>query len=470
MPIRKRVVASYSSVAFAAELLGTFWGLYALHFMTDDAGLDPVYAGILTIIYRIWDASNDLLFGHWSDITVSPRWGRRRGWMMAGTFPFVLTFVIFWYVPFSGHSDEWSETSRQIALFGWYLFLLVVCDAGFTAVNVGYLALLGEITTDPHEKFNIGLWRSIVLGLGSIVSVVLSGLVSYEPVEAKLFGGVHLRGWVYLAMLFSLIYVAAVLLCVYYTADLKHTPPPANRKFSEFFKLAKRVLGIREVRLSLIIFVAAVTSVQFTVSCLAYFFLDVLKTTEFEMAMVVLVAIGTATITAIIIKRFFIKSEKRTILRNGLIIWMSFYVVLSLIFEPSWYMYPAACLMGIGLGLSMTIPIAMMSDTTDLVEFELNERPDGIIFGMQQFFNKLVLGIFIMIFQFGLELTGFERGKTVTPHAEFAIRIGLLLPIIILMCAYWANSNTTLTNSRLLLISSAISQKRTHMVEEIQMD
>lgn len=464
MPIRARVVASYSSVAFAAELLGTFWGLYALHFLTDNAGLDPVYAGILTIIYRIWDACNDLLFGHWSDITVSPRWGRRRGWMMAGAFPFVLTFVIFWYVPFSNHStlsDEWSHGTRQAALFGWYLFLLVVCDAGFTAVNVGYLALLGEITTDPHEKFNIGLWRSIVLGLGSIVSVVLSGLVSYEPIEAKLFGGVHLRGWVYLAMLFSLIYIIAVLLCVYYTADLKHTPPPEDRKLSAFFKLAKRVLSIREVRLSLIIFVAAVTSVQFTVSCLAYFFLDVLRTTEFEMAMVVLVAIGTATITAVTIKRFFIKSEKTVILRNGLIIWMCFYVVLSLIFEPAWYMYPAACLMGIGLGLSMTIPIAMMSDTTDLVEFELDERPDGIIFGMQQFFNKLVLGIFVMIFQFGLEITGFERGKEVTQSAEIAIRLGLLLPVIILMCAYWANANTNLTNTRLQIIAASNLSKRT---------
>jgi Na+/melibiose symporter-like transporter len=460
MPLRKRVVASYSSVAFAAELLGTFWGLYALHFMTDDAGLDPVYAGVLTIIYRIWDACNDLLFGHWSDITVSERWGRRRGWMLAGTFPFVLTFIVFWYVPFSSQT-QLSHNAHQAILFAWYLFLLVVCDAGFTAVNVGYLALLGDMTVDPIEKFKIGLWRSIVLGLGSIVSVVLSGLVSYEPIEAKLFGGVHLRGWVYLAMFFSLIYVIAVLLCVYYTADIAHTPPPANRKFSRFFQLAKQVLSIREVRLSLIIFVAAVTSVQFTVSCLAYFFLDVLKTTEFQMAMVVLVAIGTATITAIIIKRFFIKSEKTAILRNGLIIWMSFYGFLSLIFEPAWYMYPAACLMGIGLGLSMTIPIAMMSDTADLVEYETGERPDGIIFGMQQFFNKLTLGIFIMMFQFGLELTGFERGKEVTPQAEYAIRVGLLLPIIILMCAYWANSNTTLTNNKLAIIAASNSHTRT---------
>ena len=154
MPLSRRLIAAYSSVAFAAELQSTFWGLYALHFLTENVGLEPLYTGILILLYRTWDAVNDTLFGFLSDRTTSVRWGKRRGWMMAGTLPYVITFALYWYPPFGENegSELYSHNVRQAITFAWYFFLLFVCDAGFSAVNVAYLSLLGDITADPQEK------------------------------------------------------------------------------------------------------------------------------------------------------------------------------------------------------------------------------------------------------------------------------------------------------------------------------
>lgn len=466
MPLSRRLIAAYSSVAFAAELQSTFWGLYALHFLTENVGLEPLYTGILILLYRTWDAINDTLFGFLSDRTTSARWGKRRGWMMAGTLPYVITFALYWYPPFGENegSELYSHNVRQAITFAWYFFLLFVCDAGFSAVNVAYLSLLGDITADPQEKFSISLWRSIVLGIGSIVSIIASAIISYGPVEDRLFGGEHLRGWIFLSIIFGTIYTGSVLVCVYETAGISVTgaraPSNAPSTFKAFRQTFSRLIGLSAVRLAVIIQVSTVTAVQFSIACLAYFFLDVLKVDESKMATVILTAVCVATVVGILVKACLSHAEKKSILRAGLIVWMAFYVILSVIFEPGWYMYPAAAVMGIGLGLAIPIPLAMVTDTADIVEHQLGERHDGVLFGMLQLFNKFLLGIMLMLFQIGLQLSGFVKGQPMSYNAELAIRLGLLLPIAALMLAYWANSNSPVSKGELARIAADLASRR----------
>lgn len=54
-----RIKISYSLVFGALELTATFWALFALHFMTNVAKLNPRYAGVIAMVYRVWDAVND---------------------------------------------------------------------------------------------------------------------------------------------------------------------------------------------------------------------------------------------------------------------------------------------------------------------------------------------------------------------------------------------------------------------------
>lgn len=104
-----------------------------LHYLTDNAGLEPLYTGVLMILFRLWDAINDLLFGYLSDATDSPRWGKRRGWMLGGIVPHAVCYALFWFpVPFDKPNQaNMTDTSfdslssmHQLYLFLWYFGVL----------------------------------------------------------------------------------------------------------------------------------------------------------------------------------------------------------------------------------------------------------------------------------------------------------------------------------------------------------
>jgi Na+/melibiose symporter-like transporter len=57
--------------------------------------------GLLLGAGRVLDAVDDPAIGHWSDVTRS-RWGRRLPFVVAGTPPLALLFVLVWLPPGAG--------------------------------------------------------------------------------------------------------------------------------------------------------------------------------------------------------------------------------------------------------------------------------------------------------------------------------------------------------------------------------
>jgi GPH family glycoside/pentoside/hexuronide:cation symporter len=459
MPLPGSVIFAYASVSFTGDLLSTLWGLVSLHYLTDSVGLEPYWTGILILLYRTWDALNDVIVGHMSDTTKSERWGRRRGFMLFGLFPYLISYVAFWYVPwkdtiFAIESSELLDVHllRQMLLFLWYAFLLGTCDLGFTCVNVGYMSLLGELTVDPNEKYQISLWRSIGLGAGSLVSMLALGIITLPSVERELFDGVHMGGWHYLTITFAVLYAISVLLCIWKTRGIDVTLGKAqvvkDVHWTRFFRRAWFLLKIKEVRLGVLVHMACTTAVQYTISVLSYFFLNYLRVDVSQMALVVLTAVGSGVLSGISVKAFFSQVEKHVLLRNGLGVWAVFYVILPFIQEYSWRVYPVSVLMGIGLGISLVVPVALITvtrflysqDISDVVEVKTGERGDGLLLGLREFFNKILLGFMILALELALQFTGFEKGEPLTPASTWVIKGSLLLPLLLLYLAFWANA------------------------------
>lgn len=449
------VKLSYAAVAFTSELLATFWGLYALHYLTDTAGLSPLLTGVLTIVYRLWDAVNDPLVGQLSDATNNNTWGKRRGWMLLGVFPYAIAYAAMWHAP---------PVESQVGLFFWFLAILFVADAGFTSVNVPHLALLADLTNDPQEKFSVNLYRSIFSGLGSLLSVVLIGVVSASQTEAY-FGWEHRAGWFYLAALYSVLHCCVVGNCVFQTRGLSASssgslPIQSVGGPGRIIYPMKSVLRVHCARVAIFIFVVTTAAVQFTLACLSYLLLNVLGSTEVQMVGIVLTALVSAVISAVLVKSFGAKKEKRLILGIGSILWMSFYLVLPLIQGPDWYLYPLAALMGVGLAVSLVIPLAFVTDAADYVELETGSRYDGALFGLLQLFNKILLGILVLGFQLGLQFTGFEPGQDATEATKLVIQAGLAVPILLIASGMWGNFKIPITSADLLRVASELKSRR----------
>jgi Na+/melibiose symporter-like transporter len=403
--------------------------------------------------------------------------------MVFGVFPYCLCYVAYWFIPLkdSIFAVESSETVdvhllRQLCLFVWYAFLLFVCDLGFTSVNVGYMSLLGELTVDPEEKYQISLWRSIALGAGSLVSMLVAGIITLPAVEAELFGGVRMGGWHYMTISFALLYATSVIVCVWKTAGIDVTLGKSNvllnTGWQKFIHRSWYLMKFKEVRLAVIIHLSCTTAVQFTIAVLSYFFLNYLKVDVSQMALVVLTAVGSGVLTGVGVKAFFSHLEKNILLRNGLFVWSLFYVILPLVQAYSWRVYLIAVLMGVGLGISMVVPISLITDVADVVELKTGERQDALLFGLRECFNKILLGLMILIFQLCLQFTGFEKGEELSAGSIWVIKGALLFPLVLLYLAFWANARLGIKKADLMQISNSLVCKRNledfHDLQEIK--
>ncbi|ACK68669.1 sugar (Glycoside-Pentoside-Hexuronide) transporter [Gloeothece citriformis PCC 7424] len=166
-----------TKLAFGAGDLGAaitanILAFYLLFFFTNVAGLPAGMAGSVLMIGKIADAINDPIVGVMSDRTRSP-WGRRLPWILLGAIPFGILYFLQWIVPdFSDNPgvNNWS-------LFAYYVLIGILFNIAYTAVNLPYTALTPELTQDYDERTNLNSFRFTFSIGGSILSLILAGLI-----------------------------------------------------------------------------------------------------------------------------------------------------------------------------------------------------------------------------------------------------------------------------------------------------
>jgi GPH family glycoside/pentoside/hexuronide:cation symporter len=163
-------------LAFADGMCGTLNGLVTgggfSYFFTKFCGLDEGLAGIVWLIFGIWNALNDPLFGYISDRTKS-RLGRRIPYIRYGSVIYAAVFILSWYI--------WPFGGSQAALFAQMLICLFFFDALYTAIATALYVMPYEMATSNKARGIIFIWK-IIFSLISIgVPVVLFPLIKPEP-------------------------------------------------------------------------------------------------------------------------------------------------------------------------------------------------------------------------------------------------------------------------------------------------
>jgi GPH family glycoside/pentoside/hexuronide:cation symporter len=163
---------AYGSGDLAAGITANILVFFLMYFFTQVAGLSPALAGTILMIGKVADAINDPIIGIWSDRT-STRWGRRLPWMLGGAIPFVLIFVLQWIVP----TFSENEAINDWFLFSYYVFIGIIFNLAYTAVNLPYTALTPELTNDYNERTSLNSFRFAFSIGGSIFSLILARIV-----------------------------------------------------------------------------------------------------------------------------------------------------------------------------------------------------------------------------------------------------------------------------------------------------
>lgn len=111
-------------------------------FLLTTFGMDPVLAGLLGGIPRIYDAITDPIMGYISDNTTS-RWGRRRPYIFIGAITSGLLFAALWQL----HTEN-SQTYN----FWYFMIFSLLFLTGNTIYSTPLIGLGYEMTSDYRER------------------------------------------------------------------------------------------------------------------------------------------------------------------------------------------------------------------------------------------------------------------------------------------------------------------------------
>ncbi len=167
VPLASRIWISLAdaSVAILQALVAA--GALTYYFV-NIRGLSTYYTGIVWLLFGIWNAVNDPLFGYISDRTKSAL-GRRIPYIRFGTPIFILAFILFWM--------DIPGVSSQVGLFVQMLLVLFVYDALYTAIATSLYIMPYEVAISNKARSSIFVWKIIFMVFTIVVPVAIEATI-----------------------------------------------------------------------------------------------------------------------------------------------------------------------------------------------------------------------------------------------------------------------------------------------------
>lgn len=171
VPLKSKIwLASADSMCATMSGLVTGGGL--TYFFTRWMGLDVEKAALVWIIFGIWNAVNDPLFGYISDKTKS-KIGRRLPYIRYGAPIYATVFILSWVnLPVAG--NQW-------AMFFQMLISLFLFDTLYTAIATALYVMPYEIAVSNKARGSIFIWKIIFSIFSLSAPLVLLPLIQPDP-------------------------------------------------------------------------------------------------------------------------------------------------------------------------------------------------------------------------------------------------------------------------------------------------
>ncbi|MFD0931560.1 MFS transporter [Psychroflexus salinarum] len=160
--------AAFGAGHFVLNLLPGVLGVYLQVFILTAFGMDPVWAGLLGGLPRIFDALTDPIMGFISDNTKS-RYGRRRPYIFTGAIISGILFILMWQL------DENASMTYNF----WYVMILqILFLVGNTMFATPLVGLGYEMSPDYNERTRL---MSLANSMGQIAWIIVPWLYVIIP-------------------------------------------------------------------------------------------------------------------------------------------------------------------------------------------------------------------------------------------------------------------------------------------------
>jgi len=336
-------------------------------------GISPYWAGTVFLIGNFMDALTDPAMGVISDNTRT-KFGRRRPYIILGAPLVFLAFVMMWFPLASG-----TEISKIV----FYIFAFVLMNTVTTIVQVPFLAMAAELSTDYNERTSLTNVRMIVSLGSSLLCAVLPMIIvgAYQEVRT---------GYIVMSVIFGLFFTLPLILVFLKVKERKQFSEQRKSSFREMFAPVK----MRLFRRYMYIYLGIIIAMDVIAMIFAYYMTYSLER-PLEISFVLGSLLGTQ-IACIPLAAWFAKrtSKIRSIIL-GNIGWAVCAAASFLLTpqSPGYHIYILACCLGGFMAFSLVGYNSLFGDVTEVGEYHLGYRAEGNFYGIQQFIRKCCAAI-----------------------------------------------------------------------------
>lgn len=365
-------------------------------------------AGILLL--KIWDAINDPIMGSIIDRRRIGSDSKFKPWIKIGSYGLIISAALF-FLPLPNVSDP----VKVVLFIGSYL----LWDLCYTLVNVPYGAMNSTITSDPDERTQLSVYRSLGAGVGVIACMILPVFL-YDK-ENKLLGGRFFPA--------ALIMGVIAFFCFYGVRKLTvervqpKDPEGGNASYlaaMKAFLKNRPLLGLGLASFAQIVFFNSTMTSAGSLVFQTYFKradLITLGTIISYCPMVVGVLFGTK-----LSKRF----GKKYAAGVPFLISVAAALIMYLIpinTDQPWLWVAGLMIINLGGGIFTIITWAMVSDCIDYQQYKTGIREEGSVYAVYSLFRKLAQGVGASVVAIVMEKSGYIGALGANQSAQAALSI-----------------------------------------------
>lgn len=415
--IKKSEKAFFALADFYGGGGQAFISVVYFFFLTNIIGLQPVLAGVVTLISEIWDAISDPLMGVIGDNTKS-KIGKRRPYILIGGCLLAVAFSLI-FLPVK----EMEEITKFIYCTVTYLFYNTVS----TMINVSYSSLSSEISEDSSERDSANVLRLVVSTAGAAICTLLPSIV----LDMYKDGSINITTlYLIVGVGFGVLFAIPVILCSIFVKERVQV------------NVEKKKIHIKE-------FIAPLKGKPFRQLVGMYLgqalCMDVFSTGVAIFAMYVTTPKGSVTVflgifIAVQLLAFplinkLIKTKNiNVIYRFGLPLSIVALIFFAIFGANLYVAYACVFFVAVGFAGAQLTSWIMFPHTVDALELVSNKRQSGTCSAIMTFARKSSSALVIFLFSLVLQFTGYDADlPTQTPAAQNGIKYVMAFTCIIFM-------------------------------------
>lgn len=417
VPLKSQIWVSAAD-GFVAVLQSVIGGGALTYYFTKIRGLDANLSGIVWILFGIWNAINDPLYGYISDRTQS-KLGRRKPYIRYGAPLIALSYILCWLIL--------PGSNTQTGMFIQLLVCLFFYDTIYTAVASALYVMPFEMAVSNKARSPIFVWKIAF----SILSIAFPAVVI--PMVKPDVGDDLAYYQIFHVVLGIIVGLTAFLSTFFY----KENHYLQEEQQLPFLKGLKTTFQNK----SFLIFLVVSFSVIYVQTALFQglnYFPDEIESVNFT---ILLAAMAISTIGSLIL--FILKNDTWGIKKCMQIALFGFAIGAFLMVFWGRYQIPATiAFFGVGMGVAAGFYLLTMQfgDIMDYDESVTGLRREGMYAGVNSLVTKPAISIANALFIWIIEAFGYNQNLPAGEQdyrAETGIIIAwMLIPAILLALCF----------------------------------